>query len=964
MQEATELRGNRGIRLGGEVEEEWILDERNIPGNGANIHMPSAVNLWDKAFILIWIGVAYMIWTRVATLLMDYWLLDRLGFEDVFWTNFWTGTVLFVIGAAITSFELLIPTLVYKLPRPASRFFVQVALMVDLFVALYLAQHYMDFLLLLNSVSFGETDPVFGHDISFYVFTLPAIRDIMAELTIISVSVGILSSACAYVANRHRARTDMHPVMTFLGIISSPITLGAIGLFGLVQAINSFLARYSLLTKDNYDSSVYVGAQVLDVTGFFSTVNSYYLGIVVALGITAAAIYVLRILNRAVMTDEDIEWREPARKGGLVIVGLFAVSLLFGIGIGLRDRISINPNEPVVQFTYIQRHIDATRAAYGMDEVEVVDFSPNEGNAPHADAATLLNSPVLKNVALWEGSISMLEPQVDPEYVERILNPQIGTWVANSTLEAFRNNQKLRPYYDFMDIDTLRYRVNGVPTIYASAVRELPLVEPKPWLTWWGQMYVLLTHGQGLVMSPVAEKTPEGDPIFTVASIPPETSQSQLRVNNNAIYYGEGSGTVAFSNIKGLKELDYPTAQGRAEVILPPEDATSVKVDSPLKRLVFAWHSGQFSDIFFSDLIQSDTHIHYSRLPIERVNRIAPFLHFDSDPFAFAADGSIYWMLNGMTTSKNYPYSMMGDLGEKSTVRTTYASTKSHLKVNYVRDSVKGVINAASGEVTFYQISNEPIVRAWSNVYPDLFKDGDEMPANVRAQMQFPYQLFHLQFDDLYIYYHMTTPTEFFNLEDMFDDGNEILGPMFTAGPAIGWSIEPYYWIADTQGGAMPRSSERYQFTKSQIFTPEGADNLRAIVNVYQDGSDYGKQSLLQVPKGHFFWGPEQAESIIDQNPRISQQFQDFSRQGTLVVRGHLTPLVIGNEMIYVEPIFIRSQQLEVPQLKKIVVVYRGVARMGDTLEDALRSAIDDAKTGNQVPAAPSAPVAPVAAAP
>jgi uncharacterized membrane protein (UPF0182 family) len=233
------------------------------------------------------------------------------------------------------------------------------------------------------------------------------------------------------------------------------------------------------------------------------------------------------------------------------------------------------------------------------------------------------------------------------------------------------------------------------------------------------------------------------------------------------------------------------------------------------------------------------------------------------------------------------------------------------------------------------------------------------MPDSVRQQMQYPLKLFHLQFDDLYIYYHMKDPVEFFNLEDMFDDGNEILGPMFTAGPAIGWSIEPYYWIADTQtGSTLARSSDRYQFTQSVIFTPEGADNLRAIVNVYQDGDDYGKLSMLQVPKGIFFWGPEQAESLIDQHPRISQQFQDYSRQGTTVVRGHLTPLVIGNELIYVEPVFIRSSQLQVPQLKKVIVVYRGVPRMGDTLEEALRAAIDDAKSGSPgtAPIVPAAP--------
>jgi uncharacterized membrane protein (UPF0182 family) len=330
------------------------------------------------------------------------------------------------------------------------------------------------------------------------------------------------------------------------------------------------------------------------------------------------------------------------------------VTVLFTIGVSLRDDIEIQPNEPVVQLPYIQRHIEATNKAYGMDDIEVKQFTPNGREDPKPNLQELLDSPTVKNAPLWPGYHATLERQVDPEYLSRILLKQGDATIYGPTLEAYQQQQKLRPYYDFMDVDTVRYTVNGPdgpePRLFASAVRELPLVEPQPWLAWWGQRYMLFTHGSGLVMNLLAGVSPEGYPQFASRDIPSKVDDPALAVENPAVYYGEGAGSMAYSNVQDLQEHDFPTEEGRAQIAYPQDVKAGVELDSPLKQAVFGWKSRQFMEIFFSDLIKDDSRVHYFRTPLERVEAVAPYLWSDTDPYAVAGGDRVTWMINGMTT--------------------------------------------------------------------------------------------------------------------------------------------------------------------------------------------------------------------------------------------------------------------------------------------------------------------------
>ncbi len=906
---------------------------------------PSAGRVWSRALVLASVLLGVWLLDQLANLLMEFWLLESLGYEDVFWTNFEIEAVLFAIATVAVTAAVALPAVVERASRRARRRAIGVGLMAGILLGLALAGGYRDYLLFLNGRSFGREDPVYGNDIGFYVFDLPAIKDTLHALEVLLLIA--LAAAITFALLRSRAASrppGMGAVRHVVGRAASPLTIGYLVALDLVVAADIWLRRYDLLLKDNTESSIPSGAQALDVSGFFSTKNLLTVeAIAILIGVVGGTL-VLVALRRGVMRPGDTRWRAGAsrRRVALALLPGLALTVLFQGGVALREDVEIRPNEPVVQLPYIKRHIDATNTAYGMNDVESRRFVPNGPNDPKPNLGRIMRSPTIRNAPLWPGYHSRLERQVDPEYVDRILAQPEDFTIYGPTMNTYQQQQKLRPYYDFMDVDTVRYRVNGEPTIFASAVRELPLVEPQPWLAWWGQRFVVFTHGQGLVMNPVGAQTPAGTPQYGSRDIPAQTTSPELAARNGAIYYGEGAGSMAYSNVARIQEHDIPTDTGRRQVSYPQDVRAGVEMDSTLKRVVFGWKSRQFLEIFFSDLVEEKTRVHYFRTPLERIEHVAPFLYSDTDPYAVTGGDRINWMINALTTTNRYPYSAFGDLGDKSDRRT--ATPRDPRRVNYAADTVKATVDAFTGQINLYKWRDEPVIDTWQDIYPDLFKDKATMPARLRDQVQYPVQLMHLQFDDLYIYSHMKDPLTFFSQEDLFDDGDEVVGALDLEGEAVNFSIEPYYWMAET-GRTMPPSSQPTQFAMSTVFTPENALNLRAIITAYQEGDDYGKLSMLEVPKGRFVPGPEQADSAIDQDPFISQQIGLWSRRGLEVTRGHTTPLVIDRELIYVEPLFVRSKQNPLPQLERVVVVFRGRAFMGRNLREALETAIKGEST-------------------
>jgi uncharacterized membrane protein (UPF0182 family) len=906
--------------------------------------VPDAMTLWTRALQGALVLTALFLLDAGTEVLLNKWLLESMGYEQVFWTNFKTGAVLFVVGFVGVSAGIARPTLSSRLAPEWKKLIRLTAVLAGLAGAYLMAGQFLDFLMWMNGQPFGKDDIVFGRDIGFYVFSLPAIWVVWTAIAL-PFSLGLISSAlCEALSRDDRARPDGMGRFAFsLGRMSSTGVRISVGILGLVLAAGVWLSRFDLLWKDNLTSAIWTGAEYVDVEGFFSTLHYYYVTTLVTLGLTAVAVWALGQLHARAMGSAS---REDVSRGlglaGRVAVGLIALDFAFAGLVSLREVVSVVPNEPVIQLPYIERHIQATREGYDLDRVEVHTLRPHRDDDPIPTAEELLASPTLRNVPLWPGWAQYLERVLDPQHADRVFLTGGDPMIYGPALDILRQQQKLRTYYDFMAVDTVRYPIDGETRIFLSAARELPLDAPQQWLQWWGQRFLLFTHGYGLAMAPVSEVDGEGSPIYASFGFPAETIHPVLKPGNEALYYGEGATQMAYSNAQGVNEFDHPIDEGRVEVTVAPAD-TGVLVDSWLKRFVFGWQSGVLFDIWFSDMITSETRGHYTRTPVDRAEAVAPFLYLDDNAYAIATPDSIVWMINALTSTDRYPYSAFRDLGDKSDERGL--ENRPEPIRNYIRDAVKVTIDAHSGAVTLYRISDDPITRTWDATYPGLLVARDQMPQVIREHMQYPAQMLHTQFDDIYKRYHMVETIEFFNMEDLWDDGDEVLGPILDEGKAITFSNEPHDWLAVTDGdGALPAASTPTQFVRSMYFTNEKAPNLRSMTMAYQDGDDYGRLIDLRVPKGLYYPSPEQADAAIDQDPDISEQISWWNRTGAQVIHGHTNALVIGNEVLYVAPLFIRSEQATLSQLKRVIVVFRGHAADGITLEQALRKAMAEAQ--------------------
>jgi uncharacterized membrane protein (UPF0182 family) len=427
---------------------------------------PEPARLWWRAVILSWVLLGFFLLDRLCLLLMDYWLLESLGFEGVFWTNFGTGAVLFAAGLA-SSAAVIGPAFAYDVGKTVRKIVVNVALFWGVVSGYLLSLRYVEFLMAAGQ-DFGQVDPVFGNDLGFYVFTVPPIWTAWWFL-FIGTSLALSSWIfCAYVAHGETAARDgMTRVGRFWGVVGTRGTRITLGILAFLAACGWWLGRYDLLTADNSGSSVFSGASYVDVVGPFSTVYAYHVTALITLAVAALLIVILgRVHGKVVRGEaEPPTGRWTTRKLGLAVVLLLCADFGFMAAVGLRQMVFVAPNEPVVQLPYIQRHIDATRSAYNLGNVETVNFIPKDVGDPLPDADALLESPVFRNAPLWPGFCSYLEDLVDIQHQDRILLTDGDNMVYGPLLEIFRQQQKLRAYYNFLDMDTIRVAVDGEPTM-------------------------------------------------------------------------------------------------------------------------------------------------------------------------------------------------------------------------------------------------------------------------------------------------------------------------------------------------------------------------------------------------------------------------------------------------------------------------------------------------------------------
>jgi uncharacterized membrane protein (UPF0182 family) len=544
----------------------------------------------------------------------------------------------------------------------------------------------------------------------------------------------------------------------------------------------------------------------------------------------------------------------------------------------------VKPNELVREQPYIAHNIDMTRKAYGLDQFSQREF-PAETSVEATDPAN--NQPTLQNIRLWD-------------------------W--HALQDTLRQVQEIRTYYDFPDIDIDRYRIDGTMREVMLAARELNVEKlPESSRNWINEKLVY-THGYGITMNPVNGFNSEGLPTLLLSNMPVQSTVPGLNVTRPEIYFGELTDTDVYVKTR-QQEFDYP--QGQTNSLTSYQGTGGIVLGGFLRRVLLAADRDDLGKLPFSDDVNSQSRLLMRRNIRDRISTLAPFLTYDQDPYiVIGDDGRLSWVMDAFTTSDNYPYSSHYTLNDAS--------------INYMRNSVKVVVDAYNGTTTFYVFDpNDPVLAAYRRIFPSLFKDAALMPADLRKHVRYPELLFKLQ-AEVYGLYHMTSPAVFFNREDLWTVATETGAG--SNGEQTTQAMQPNFVLMKLPGEAGE------EFVEILPFTPANRNNLIGWIAGRCDGANYGTSVVYDFPKTRLVDGPQQIESRIDQNAQLSGQLTLWNQQGSHVLRGSLLVIPSGKALLYAEPIYLQAQQSPMPELRLVVLALQDKLAYGPTFEAALTS--------------------------
>ena len=553
-----------------------------------------------------------------------------------------------------------------------------------------------------------------------------------------------------------------------------------------------------------------------------------------------------------------------------VPVIMIVIGLIGNGGAMLVQNFIVSPDELQKETPYLENNIEYTQYAYGLDNVDIKSFAA-DSNLTAEDIAN--NMETITNIR-----INDFEPA-----------------------EQFYNQtQSIRQYYSFNDVDNDRYWVNGEYTQTFLTAREID--ETKISDTWLNK-HLKYTHGYGVAMSRVDKVTSSGQPDVLVGNIPPVSAVDEIEITRPEIYFGELANEYVVVGTKE-KEFDYPNGDSNSYTMY--EGNAGIKMNF-FNRLVFAIREGSLK-LLVSSNINGDSKIIINRNVVDRVHTIMPYLSYENDPYMVTVDGKLYWIIDAYTVSNLYPYS------EPYSEETN---------VNYIRNSVKVIIDAYNGNTDYYVVDdNDPIAKTYAKIYPTLFKSLDQMPDGLKAHLRYANTLFSIQ-AAVYGKYHMEDVNVFYQSEDLWDIANEIYGTEKQ-------QIVPNYYIAKLPG------ESKAEFFNSVPFTPRSKQNMTALMIARNDGENYGQLVLYQFPKSKTVYGTEQIEAQIDQNPEISKEFTLWNSSGTTYRRGNLFVIPINTSVLYVEPVYLEAQNSSIPEVKRIIMAYNDHIAYGETLADCI----------------------------
>ncbi|MBE9215803.1 UPF0182 family protein [Plectonema cf. radiosum LEGE 06105] len=808
-------------------------------------------------------------------------ILNILGFRQLVISILQLIVVLLLTAAIFISYEFWIRAL---------------SVFVSLLLGFLISARWINVLEYFHAHSFNVSEPLFNRDISFYVFSLP-IWELLQFWLLGLFLLGIAAVGLIYLRSANSLSEGKFPGFT----VQQRMHLNGLGsLVMLTVALRYWLLRYQLLYSQ---LGVNYGASYTDVNVLLPIYTSLS---ILAIGI--AAYLMLRTLTLSKRRKYTLK-RTPYPPQLVYVSAFFLVVATVAVSLlpTLVQKLIVQPNEITREQPYIERTIKLTREAFNLNSIDATTFNP-QNNLTASDLEE--NDLTIANIRLWD---------------------------TRPLLQSNRQLQQIRPYYKFPDADIDRYTLKRSLNSQASfkqqtiiAARELDYNDVPDAAKTWVNKHLVYTHGYGFTLSPVNQVAPGGLPYYYIKDIGVENSGNQgsllisnaeirasIPVANPRIYYGEIADTYVMTRTK-TQEFDYPS--GNANEFNVYDGRGGIPIGSPLRRLLFAQYLKDWQMLLTRNF-KPETKVLFRRNIRQRIRTIAPFLHFDRDPYLVAADGKgttidgqptyLYWIIDAYTTSSHYPYS---DPGKN--------------QFNYIRNSVKIVVDAYNGDVNFYIADpTDPIINTLGAIFPSMFKPLTEMPVTLLSHIRYPLDYFSIQSERL-LAYHMTDPQVFYNREDLWQIPTEIYGTEQQ-------QVEPYYLITK-----LP-TAQNEEFILLRPFTPTQRRNLIAWLAARSDGSQYGKLLLYEFPKQELVYGTQQIEALINQKPEISEQITLWNREGSRVIQGNLLVIPIEQSLLYVEPVYLEAEENSLPTLVRVIVAYDNQIVMEETLEAALETIFD-----------------------
>ena len=749
----------------------------------------------------------------------------------------------------------------------------------SLFLGAGASQLWEQVLLFLNQQSFGVTDPVFQADVSRYVFGLPLYRLFVSwgfQLVIFTSLIIVLFFVATGALQLRQGR---------LPEVSSGAKAHLSVLLAFIAILKAFAYRLDSMELLYSPRGKVFGASYTDVIAHLPALN-----LLILISLFGAVLLLVNIKRRG--------WLLPATAISLWL----AVSIIVGgLVPAAIQRFRVVPDELNKELPYVENHIDYTRLAYGLDSIEEKSFAASP-DLSQDDISN--NKQTVDNIRLWDPTV---------------------------LAETYSQLQEIRAYYALQEVDVDRYRINGELTQVMVAARELDQTN-LPAVGWVNER-LQYTHGFGVVFSPANNVASQGQPDFYVKGVPATTTVSELEVEQPRIYFGESADSVEYVVVNSLQdEVDYPlSTEGQSVAYTNYSGDGGVGIGSFFRRLGFALRYSELN-LLISNQLSDDSKLIMERNIVSRVKKAAPFLYTDNDPYLALIDGNLFWIIDMYTVSDKYPYAQPAD------TRRINENSGLPVNFNYLRNSVKAVVNAYDGTMNFYVVDeNDPIMTAYNDIFPDLFSPKSEMSSELLDHIRYPEDLFTIQ-SDMYRDYHMTDPRVFYADEDPWvipSDSSTTprvatLRGEFTE---IGFKpMLPYYLLMSLPG------ETDLSYLIFQPFNPENRPNMQSFLVADADPENYGQLIDFRLPKGEFVDGPSQVATRINQDPDISQIFTLLDQQGSSVIKGNLFVVPINQSILYYQPIYLQGEQNPLPEFKFVVVVFQDRIIMSETLSEALAS--------------------------